>query len=755
MNTTKLVHEIISTWRTGATVPDALKVLRDHPELVREKELCLDLVYEEFCLRNELGERIQPSVFCGRFPDYHHSIRRMLDVHSVLNSQGLDDLIDLNAAMQAGDAEFFADTWPEFELVSELGRGAFAEVYLCRQRNLGQRLVAVKFTRAGDTEADLLGRLAHPSIVPVHSIHHDPESLWTAICMEYVGRATLVDLLDAAFSKSQEAMIPTSNEAWIQVVQAGRQKDREHNPFLDSTSLPHREYVAQVVEIACQLLEGLVHAHQLGIQHRDLKPSNVLLGHDGRARLLDFNLSNDEERQDGALGGTLPYMSPEQIQAVFLREAVRLDARTDIFSFAVVIYQLLCGKLPFGEAWSIDHTIGSARKRLGELQAELVPVRQWNPNVPRELCQLVAECLQWNAENRPPDCQSVLKAMQGMSGTSAPRKRSVTGMRWTPIAGGSGLLALTVAGAWALGWNLPLGDFTADRGSVADQSDANALTMQPLTFPMALNTMRAGQPRVAQRQFQQLVAQEPNLHWQLYAGLAESCLRLKSFAEAAEAFEAAFEVSQDHDAAQSRLLAEWVIYSHAMDRNYQRAIEFARPLMRHRDYVLNPVVNLEVCRLLTGAGQPLDTNRLIMACRSTPTDPLPYYWHWQVCEHNLSLEAVDPGGFATAHRQSLEDAGFDAAQTAYLLLQQSGWEAARTLDPHRPDRSHFDAMLSRVNARHRHGSLLLTHVYHRMASAQNPHAKNDLLLALERGEVWWDTPASLEYGTVSTRLAGP
>ncbi len=99
-----------------------------------------------------------------------------------------------------------------------------------------------------------------------------------------------------------------------------------------------------------RLADGLGHAHERGILHRDLKPANILLADDGQPMLLDFNLSEDLKLRSRApaafIGGTLPYMAPEQLQA-FQHGTCGGDARSDIFSLGVILYELLTGEHPF------------------------------------------------------------------------------------------------------------------------------------------------------------------------------------------------------------------------------------------------------------------------------------------------------------------------------------------------------------------------------------------------------------------------
>ena len=100
--------------------------------------------------------------------------------------------------------------------------------------------------------------------------------------------------------------------------------------------------------MASRLADGLAHAHERGILHRDLKPANILMTDEGQPMLLDFNLSEDSEVRPGAaaaVGGTLPYMAPEHLEA--LRGGASPDARSDLYSLGVILYELLTVRRPF------------------------------------------------------------------------------------------------------------------------------------------------------------------------------------------------------------------------------------------------------------------------------------------------------------------------------------------------------------------------------------------------------------------------
>src|SRR5262249_15411493 len=213
----------------------------------------------------------------------------------------------------------------------------FARVFLATEPALGHRPVAVKISRRGGAEARTLGRLSHPNIVPVHSVVQDPVSGWTVVCMPYWGGVTLQQVL---------AGTPPPARASAILDAACRAED-------DDLPVPFREqpdrvfiqgsYVDGILHLVAQLADGLAFAHERGICHRDLKPSNVLVTPDGRPMLLDFNLSSDQELDREQFGGTLPYMSPEQLQALVPPTAggavPDVDARSDLFGLGVILCQ--------------------------------------------------------------------------------------------------------------------------------------------------------------------------------------------------------------------------------------------------------------------------------------------------------------------------------------------------------------------------------------------------------------------------------
>lgn len=300
----RLVGEIKAGWSKGEPA-DAVRALDQHQQLRERKSFVLDLAYEEYCRRTDEGEMVEREAFIERFPTHARSLARLLDVHDYLSQAGT--LTGLSPAKwpQIGD-RFLG-----FEVVEELGRGAFARVYRATELALGNRPVVLKVARQGAGEADTLGRLRHRNVVPVHAVLEDPDSGLTAIVMPYLGSRTLCEFLDEAAAK------------------------------------PSQRYVENVLAIGSKLCDALEFTHSNGVLHRDLKPSNILLSADEEPMLLDFNLAVRLDQETARAGGTLPYMAPEQLESIHRKSTTVVDSRADIFGLGVVLYEMLTGELPF------------------------------------------------------------------------------------------------------------------------------------------------------------------------------------------------------------------------------------------------------------------------------------------------------------------------------------------------------------------------------------------------------------------------
>jgi len=192
-NLQTLVRDKIDAWHAGQS-PDTSRLLDEYPELRKAKSLVLDLALAEYEVRTAAGDPIAKGDYCDRFPAYRQSLSRLLEVHEFLDKCPQFAVNDATRWPAPGE-EFLG-----FEIVEPLGRGGMARVFLARQPELGNRQVVIKVSRFASREAHTLGKLSHPSIMPVFSVERDDVAGWTVICMPLLGAATGVDLLDAAFA---------------------------------------------------------------------------------------------------------------------------------------------------------------------------------------------------------------------------------------------------------------------------------------------------------------------------------------------------------------------------------------------------------------------------------------------------------------------------------------------------------------------------------------------------------------------------
>src|SRR6202041_3521983 len=174
---------------------------------------------------------------------------------------------------------------------------------------------------------------------------------------------------------------------------------------------------AQFLVTARQIAEGLQEAHRFGVYHRDIKPGNIMLDSRSRVKILDFGLATlawhertSSEMEEtlvtgssiqNSIGGTVPYMSPEQLRGE------PADARSDIFSFGVLLYECLTGRLPFQGETSIDILYAI-------LRAPYTPLRTLVPDVDPEWEKLIDRCLAKSPAQRCASMEEVLNTMSRM-----------------------------------------------------------------------------------------------------------------------------------------------------------------------------------------------------------------------------------------------------------------------------------------------------------------------------------------------------
>jgi serine/threonine protein kinase len=312
-----------------------------------------------------------------------------------------------------------------YEIVAKLGAGGMGEVYKARDPRLN-RFVAIKILpteRVADEarkqrfiqEAQAASALNHPNIITIHDIGQGgPEDRRVEfIAMEFVAGKTL------------DALVPPSGMR-----------------------------LAELLKIAIPVAEGLSAAHAAGVVHRDLKPSNIMVAESGLVKILDFGLAKLTERAEvgeddatrtlhantdpGTVMGTAAYMSPEQA------EGKLMDARSDVFSFGAVLYEMATGR----RAFSGDSQAATMAAVLGK---EPRPLSEAAPQMPPELDRIILRCLRKDPARRLQHTTDVKVLLEDLREESESGKLAAaapkSSWRWLWPAGAAAL-ALAAAALW-------------------------------------------------------------------------------------------------------------------------------------------------------------------------------------------------------------------------------------------------------------------------------------------------------------------
>ena len=279
-----------------------------------------------------------------------------------------------------------------YEIVAPVGSGGMGEVYQARDTRLN-RDVAIKIVPAHlavdpaalarfEREAQAVAALSHPNILAIHDFGKDGAITYA-----------VTELLEGDTLRAR----------------------------LDAGAIPTR----RAVEYAIQIVHGIAAAHERGIVHRDLKPENIFITKAGAVKILDFGLAKTAESQalasaaqvtgatlPGTVMGTVGYMSPEQVRGL------AIDYRTDIFSFGVILYEMLSGR----RAFAGDSQVETMNAILKEDPPDFADI---NPSLPTSLDRIVRRCIEKEPADRFHSAHDLGIALEALSGSSSRSATSI------------------------------------------------------------------------------------------------------------------------------------------------------------------------------------------------------------------------------------------------------------------------------------------------------------------------------------------
>lgn len=281
-----------------------------------------------------------------------------------------------------------------YKILEQLGEGGMGVVYKAQDTKL-DRPVALKFLSKNISasesdrqrfmqEAKAAATLNHPNICTIYDVQEHEGQLF--IAMEFIEGETL--------------------------------RDRKNNISLK-----------QSIDIGIQIAEGLAAAHEKGIVHRDIKPENIMLRKDGLVQIMDFGLAKlqgvSRLTREGSTVGTMGYMSPEQVQGF------NVDHRTDIFSFGVVMYELITGQSPFKgvHETAIIYEI---------VNVDPEPASILKPDLPVDLDAILLECLAKDQDDRYQSAKEIVKDLRKLKRESSRQTASrILAVRQSQIKSGT------------------------------------------------------------------------------------------------------------------------------------------------------------------------------------------------------------------------------------------------------------------------------------------------------------------------------
>ena len=268
-----------------------------------------------------------------------------------------------------------------YAILRFIGAGGMGQVFLAKDTRLGRRVALKILSHEVVQNADLKRRFQRE-----------------ARAASYLNHPNIITIFDVGESEGTHYMAT----------------EFIHGRTLRQTMTAGSLSLKQVLTISIQIAGALVAAHQAGIIHRDIKPENVMIRHDSLVKVLDFGLAKliqsptarlytqpDVETDTGVIMGTMRYMSPEQARGQ------KIDFRTDLFSFGIVLYEMISGQPPFQGITALD-TLALL------ISEEPPPLKSIAPHIPQAFSDIVEQALQKDPQHRFQNAQMMLSALKAI-----------------------------------------------------------------------------------------------------------------------------------------------------------------------------------------------------------------------------------------------------------------------------------------------------------------------------------------------------
>jgi hypothetical protein len=352
-------------WMRGER-PETEYYINIHRSSQPSSEYAVDILYNEFLARREIGEAPTVDEYRDRFPELVEQLQVQVNLRDALETAAISAGESSGRKPAARLSSQIRWTPPSgYEILGELGRGGMGVVYKAHQISL-QRLVAIKVIAADlaaeagilarfQRERFLLAQLAHPNVVAAYDAGESGGLQY--FVMEFVDGVSFATLV------KRPGTLP----------------------------------VVEACELIRQAAVGLQHVHEHGLVHRDIKPSNLLLTPSGTVKLIDLSLARWEQGPTHGQSvmtnlqtlGTFDYIAPEQCE-----DSHSVDIRADIYSLGCTFYELLSGRAPFAAFGSVLMKI-----RAHALEP-IAPIQQCRADVPMQLGMVLERMVAKDRNNR-------------------------------------------------------------------------------------------------------------------------------------------------------------------------------------------------------------------------------------------------------------------------------------------------------------------------------------------------------------------